>query len=174
MKSKLKIIFIALVALFTLSNAAEAQRIAVVDITEVLNSLDEYTAAQADLDATAEQWRQEIAKEQEKISSLYNAYQTEQVLLSEDAKVKKENEIIELEKKVRELQRKRFGPEGDLFRKQEDLVTPIQQKVFNTIEDYASERGYDFILDKGGSTGILFANPRMDKTVDIINRLNRN
>jgi len=171
MNLKLKTILIALVAAFTITNTVVAQRIAVVDITEVLNSLDTYTAAQADLDATAEQWRQEIAKEQEKISSLYSAYQTEQVLLSDDAKIKKENEIIELEKKVRELQRKRFGPDGDLFRKQEDLVTPIQQSVYGAIEDYAAERGYDFIFDKGGSAGILFANPRMDKTTDIINRL---
>jgi len=158
--------------MLTISTASDAQRIAVVDITEVLNSMEEYTAAQTELDATAEKWRQEISGQQEKITGLYNAYQAEQVLLSDDAKLKKENEIIELEKKVRDLQRKRFGPDGDLFRKQQDLVAPIQQTVYNTIEDYASERGYDFIFDKGGSTGILFANPRMDKTNDIINRIN--
>lgn len=158
--------------MFAITATTYAQRIAVVDITEVLNSMEEYTSAQTELDATAEKWRQEISSEQEKISGLYNAYQAEQVLLSDDAKLKKENEIIALEKKVRDLQRKRFGPDGDLFRKQQDLVAPIQQTVYNTIEDYAAERGYDFIFDKGGSAGILFANPRMDKTNDIINRIN--
>lgn len=172
MKRFIKSIILPLAALFILTASADAQRIAVVDITEVLNSMEEYTTAQTELDATAEKWRQEISAEQEKISGMYNAYQAEQVLLSDDAKIKKENEIIELEKKVRELQRKRFGPDGDLFRKQEDLVAPIQQSVYNIIEEYAAERGYDFIFDKGGSAGILFANPRMDKTTDIINRIN--
>lgn len=172
MKRSIKSIIIVLAAMLTISASTYAQRIAVVDITEVLNSMSEYTAAQEELDATAEKWRQEISTQQEKISGMYNAYQAEQVLLSDEAKVNKENEIIDLEKKVRDLQRKRFGPDGDLFRKQQDLVAPIQQTVFNVIEDYASERGYDFIFDKGGSTGILFANPRMDKTNDIINRIN--
>ncbi len=172
MKRSIKSILIALVAVFTMTATSNAQRIAVVDITEVLNSMEEYSAAQTELDAIAEKWRQEISTEQEKISGMYNAYQAEQVLLSDDAKIKKENEIIDLEKKVRELQRKRFGPDGDLFRKQQDLVAPIQQTVYNTIEDYAAERGYDFVFDKGGSTGILFSNPRMDKTSDIINRIN--
>lgn len=158
--------------MFAMTATTYAQRIAVVDITEVLNSMEAYTGAQTELDATAEKWRQEISSEQEKISGMYNAYQAEQVLLSDDAKLKKENEIIALEKKVRDLQRKRFGPDGDLFRKQQDLVAPIQQTVYNAIEDYAAERGYDFIFDKGGSAGILFANPRMDKTNDIINRIN--
>ena len=172
MKRIIKSIIVTLVALLAFSAHVEAQRIAVVDITEVLNSMEAYNLAQSELDATAEKWRQEISAEQEKISSLYNAYQAEQVLLSDDAKLKKENEIIDLEKKVTELQRKRFGPDGDLFRKQEDLVSPIQQTVYNAIEEYAAERGYDFIFDKGGSAGILFANPRMDKTNDIINRIN--
>lgn len=172
MKRSIKTIILALLTVLAFSTNVDAQRIAVVDITEVLNSMEAYNLAQSELDATAEQWRQEISAEQEKISSLYNAYQAEQVLLSDEAKLKKENEIIELEKKVRELQRKRFGPDGDLFRKQEDLVSPIQQTVYNAIEEYAAERGYDFIFDKGGAAGILFANPRMDKTNDIINRIN--
>jgi len=171
MKIRLKQLLFAIAMVFALTTSTNAQRIAVVDITEVLNSMEEYTAAQAELDAISEKWRQEISGQQEKIAGLYNAYQAEQVLLSDDAKVEKENEIIAMEKKVRDLQRRRFGPDGDLFRKREDLVAPIQQTVYNTIEDYASERGYDFIFDKGGSAGILFANPRMDKTNDIINRL---
>lgn len=171
MKNRIKQLLFSLAMVTAMTVSTYAQRIAVVDITEVLNSMEEYTAAQAELDEISEKWRQEISGQQEKIASLYNAYQAEQVLLSADAKVEKENEIIELEKKVRDLQRRRFGPDGDLFRKREDLVAPIQQTVFNTIEDYASERGYDFIFDKGGSAGILFANPRMDKTNDIINRL---
>jgi outer membrane protein len=86
-------------------------------------------------------------------------------------KVQKENEIIEKEEQVRNLQRQRFGPEGDLFRKRQELVAPVQEKVFGAIEDFAADRGYDLIFDKNGSTGILFTSDNFDKTADLKKRL---
>ncbi|MDX2071907.1 MAG: OmpH family outer membrane protein, partial [Haliscomenobacter sp.] len=110
-------------------------------------------------------------QEYDKIKSLYNRFQAEQVLLSDEARRQREDEIVKKESEVREMQRKRFSPEGDLFQRRKELVQPIQDRVYAAIEAYAKERGYDFIFDKGGSAGMIFSNPQYDKTDDIINRL---
>lgn len=148
-----------------------AQRIAIVDITRVLEDMPDYKTAQGELDALAASWRQDIATEYDQIKAMYNKYQAEQVLLSEDARKKKEDEIMEREKVVRELQREKFGPEGQLFRKRQDLVQPIQERVYASIQNYAEERGFDFIFDKGGTGGLIFSNAEYDKTDDIIRLL---
>lgn len=165
-----KIIYtLAFVAIALVSS--NAQRIAIVDINAVLDAVPEYKVAQAEIDRIAAEWRQEISKEYDKIKSLYNKYQAEQVLLSEDAKVERENEIIKKEEEVRELQKLKFGPEGELFKKRQQMVTPIQDKVFSAINDYAADRGFDLIFDKSGSAGLLFTSAEFDKTEDIIKRV---
>ena len=163
------LVFLAVGAVTQLS----AQRIAIVDITRVLEELPDYKQAQTELDALAAQWRQEIAVEYDQIKAMYNKYQAEQVLLTEDARKKKEDEIMEREKLVREVQREKFGPEGNLFRKRQDLVQPIQERVYAAIQDYAEDRGFDFIFDKGGSGGLIFSNSEYDKTEDIIRMLSK-
>ena len=162
------ILFLALTIGLTSTNA---QKIAIVDINEVLENLPDYRDAQAEVDRVAAEWRQEVAQEYDVIKSMYNKYQAQQVLLSDAAQKEKEEEIVAKEEEVRELQRRRFGPEGDLFLKRQELVAPIQEKVFSAIDDYATDRGYDIIFDKGGSTGLLFANDEFDKTEDIKKRL---
>ncbi|HUR29912.1 MAG TPA: OmpH family outer membrane protein [Saprospiraceae bacterium] len=163
------VVFLALGAITQMS----AQRIAIVDITRVLEELPDYKQAQTELDALAAQWRQEIAVEYDQIKAMYNKYQAEQVLLTEDARKKKEDEIMEREKLVRELQREKFGPEGNLFRKRQDLVQPIQERVYAAIQNYAEDRGFDFIFDKGGTGGLIFSNAEYDKTEDIIRVLSK-
>lgn len=154
-----------------ISYSAEAQRIAVVDIQGILSQMSDYKSAESQLDKVAAEWRQEISIEYDKIKSLYNKYQAEQVLLSEADKKLREDAIVEAEAQVRELQKRRFGPEGDLFLKRQELVAPIQEKVFGAIEDYAADKGYDLIFDKAGSTGLLFTSAEYDKTSDLKKRL---
>jgi len=163
---------LTLVALVTVVGyTASAQRIAVVDIQEILSNMEEYSTAEAKLDQVSSEWRQEVSIEFDKIKSLYNKYQAEQVLLSDADKKKREDEIVEAEAAARELQKKRFGPEGDLFLKRQELVAPVQEKVFSAIEDFAADRGYDLIFDKAGSTGLLFTSDEYDKTSDLKKRL---
>jgi outer membrane protein len=163
-----KISFLLLMILMGLMTTASAQRIAIVDITKVLEEMPDYRTAQTELDNIAAQWRQEISIEYDQIKAMYNKYQAEQVLLSEDARKAKEDEIMEREKLVRELQRDKFGPEGALFRKRQDLVQPIQERVYAAIKTYAEDRGFDFIFDKGGTGGLIFSNAEYDKTDDIV------
>ncbi len=163
---------LALLVLGGLSISATAQRIAYVDVNKILESIDEYQEAQRELDQLAATWRQEIAQEYDKIKSMYNRYQAEQVLLSDEARRQREDEIMVQEKEVRELQKARFGPEGALFDRRQDLVRPIQERVYQAIEEYANERGYDFIFDRSGAAGMIFSNPQYDKTEDILRALN--
>ncbi|MCB9345445.1 MAG: OmpH family outer membrane protein [Saprospiraceae bacterium] len=144
-----------------------AQRIAVVDVTALLEDLPEYQKAQEQLDKVATSWRQEIAQEQDKVKGMYSKYQAEQVLLSEEMKKTREDEIMNKEKEVRELQRTKFGPEGALFKKREELVKPIQDKVYSAIKRFAEDKGLDFIFDKGSASGLIFTDARNDKTEDI-------
>jgi outer membrane protein len=153
--------------------AVQAQRIAIVDITRVLEELPDYQRAQTDLDNIAAEWRQQIALEYDQIKAMYNKYQAEQVLLSEDARKQKENDIMEREKQVRDLQRDKFGAEGALFRKRQDLVQPIQERVYTAIKQYADDRCFDFIFDIGGCSGLIFSSDEYDKTDDIIRVLSK-
>jgi len=167
--TKRTLIFVALFTLIGLST--QAQRIAIVDVTDILNNLPEYAQAQDEIDLVAKTWQQEIAQEYDKIKSMYNEYQAEQVLMSNDMKNVKEEEIMGKEKEVREMQKRKFGSEGELFRKRQELVQPIQEKVFSAIQQYADERGFDIILDKSSNTGIIFTSDKYDKTNDIKKRL---
>lgn len=158
---------LALIISFSLS----AQRIAIIDINDVLSSYSEYSEAEDNLNTIAKQWEQEIAQEFDKIKGMYNKYQAEQVLLSPEQKTQREEEIVAKEKEVRDLQKAKFGPEGELFRKRQELVSPVQDKVYAAIEDFAADRGYDIIFDKSGSAGLLFASDEYNKTDDVKRRL---
>ncbi|MCW5924808.1 MAG: OmpH family outer membrane protein [Saprospiraceae bacterium] len=166
---------IASIALFAFALAAtiHAQRIAYVDVTAILESMPDYQKAQESLDKLATQWRQEIAQEQDKVKGLYSKYQAEQVLLSEEMKKQREEEIMNKEKEVREMQRLKFGPEGALFKKREELVKPIQDRVYAAIQKFAEDKGFEFIFEKGSASGMLYADKRNDKTEDIKNMLKK-
>lgn len=163
------LLFAAFLSICSLS--IDAQRIAVVDINKVLESMPDYRKAQDELDKLAATWRNQIASEYDQIKSMYNKYQAEQVLLSDDVRTQREDEIMNKEKEVRAMQKDKFGPEGDLFRKRQELVNPIQQKVYAAVQEYADDRGYDFIFDLAGTAGILYSKEEYNKTDDVLKRL---
>jgi outer membrane protein len=151
--------------------AGHAQRYAIVDTKYILGKMPEYTEAQKKLDQTSEQWQKEIDDKQEALSRMYKDFEAEQVMLSDDLKKKREDEIFNREKEVRDLQRRRFGFEGDLFKKRQELVKPIQDKVYNAIQKIAVNRMYDFILDKSEGITVIFADPKLDKSEDVLKEL---
>lgn len=152
--------------------SVSAQKIALVDVNEVLSSMPEYENAQKELDRIAAEWRQQIAQDFDVVKGMYNKFQAEQVLMNAEDKSKREDEIVKKEAEIREKQKNKFGPDGELFKKRQEMVAPIQDKVFAAMESYAAERGIDIIFDKGGATGLLFSNPEYDKTADIKKKLN--
>jgi outer membrane protein len=165
--------WIAALLLLSLPLISTAQRLAYVDVNAILESMPEYQKAQESLDKLATQWRQEIAKQQDEVKGMYSKYQAEQVLMSDDMKKKREEEIMNKEKEVREAQRIKFGPEGALFKKREELVKPIQDRVYNAITQFAEEKGFEFIFEKGSASGMLFADPKYDKTEDVKSMVKR-
>lgn len=164
-------LFVALFALLGFGAQLTAQKIASIDMEKILASITEYQDAQVQLDQLTAKWQQDIDQQYEMIKGMYNKYQAEQVLLTEEQRVKREDEIIAKEKSVQTMQRERFGPEGALFQRRQELVKPIQDAVYEAIENYARTRGYDFIFDRAGSAGIIFANDTYDKTDDILRAL---
>ncbi len=124
--------------------------------------------AQRRLDQFSYSWQQEIDQKQAALDKMYKDYDAEQVMLTENLRKKREDEIFNKEKELRELQKKRFGFEGDVFKKRQELIKPIQDKIYNAIQKLASEKQYDFILDKSEGITVIFADPKLDKSDDIL------
>ena len=150
---------------------ANAQRYAVIDSKYILEKLAEYKESQTKLDQFSAQWQQEIEKKQADLDKMYKDYDAEQVMLSDELKKKREDELFNREKEVRDLQKKRFGFEGDLFKKRQELIKPIQDKVYSAIQKLAVDKSYDFILDKSEGITVIFADPKLDRSEDVLREL---
>lgn len=151
-----------------LSFGLQAQKFAFVDSESVLNQIPAYQEALTEIDKLASQWQADISKEYDSIDRLYKNFQAESVLLSESMRVKREEEIVEREKQVKQLQKQKFGVDGELFKKREELIAPIQQKIFDAIEALAKQKAYDFIFDSSSNSNILFAGEEFNKSDEIL------
>jgi outer membrane protein len=163
MKKAIVVLVVILTSLFS-----NAQKIGYVDTDYILSNIPEYKAAQAEMDKISVDWQKEIEAKYSEIDKLYKIYQAESVLLTDDMKKKRENEIINKEKEVKELQKQRFGVDGELFAKRMELVKPIQDKVFNAVKQVAERSGLAFIFDKSGQVALLYSNSKYDKSEDVI------
>ncbi|MCC6369820.1 MAG: OmpH family outer membrane protein [Bacteroidia bacterium] len=168
MTRKITLFFLLLFCLNSLFSQTGAAKFGYVDTDYILSQIPEYKAAQSELDKTSVQWQKEIDAKFSEIDKLYKAYQADAILLTDDMKKKRENEIINKEKEVKDLQKQRFGADGELFKKRQELVKPIQDKVYNGIKAVAEKNALGFILDKSGQVSILYANPKYDKSDDVL------
>jgi outer membrane protein len=168
---KLLSVTITTCLLLALSFSGHAQRTVIVDTKYILDKMPEYKDAQKKLDQVSLQWQKEIDDRQASLDKMYKDYDAEQVMLSDTLKKKREDQLFNKEKEVRDLQRKRFGFEGDLFKLRQELVKPIQDKVYNAIQQIAVNRMYDLILDKSEGITVIFADPKLDKSEDVLKSL---
>lgn len=150
---------------------ASAQKYACVNTEYILSSIPEYEQAQKSLDKYSIDWQKEIETKFQEIDRLYKSYQTEANLLPDDLRTKRQNEIIAKEKEAKELQRKRFGSGGDLEKKREELMKPIQDRVYSAIEKTAEAKNYAFVFDKAGSATLLYVSPKNDISDEILEQL---
>lgn len=148
-----------------------SQKYAIIDTRYILDKMPDYKEAQKQLDEVAAGWQKEIDGKQVELDNMYKNYEAEQVMLSDELKKKREDQLFNKEKELRDLQRKRFGFEGDLFKKRQELIKPIQDKVYNAVQKLAVARGYDFVLDKSEGITIIFADPKLDKSEDVLKEL---
>lgn len=153
------------------SQSTFAQKFAFVDSEYILDQMTSYKDAQKELDQIAEGWQKEIEKKYKDIEEMYKAFQAEQVLLTEEMKRQREDEIIQKEKEAKDLQKKRFGYEGDLFQKRQELVKPIQDKVYKAIKAVAERKSYQFIFDKSNGVTMLYADPKYDMSSEVLKEL---
>jgi len=149
----------------------DAQKYAIIDTKYILDKMPEYKDAQKKLDDVAAGWQKELDDMQAELDKMYRDFEAEQVMLSDDLKKKREDQLFLKEKSLRDLQRKRFGFEGELFKKRQELVKPVQDKVYNAVQKLAIQRSYDFILDKSEGITVIFADPKLDKSEDILREL---
>ena len=165
-----KILFIACSFLLAAS-VSFAQKYAIIDTRYILDKMPDYSQAQKQLDVIAADWQKDIDAKQLNLDKMYKDYDAEQVMLSDDLKKKRQDQLFLKEKELRDLQRQRFGFEGDLFKKRQELIKPIQDKVYNAVQKISVQRGYDFVLDKSEGITIIFADPKLDKSEDVLKEL---
>lgn len=159
----------ALIVLFLFSGGvASAQKFAYVNSEYILSNIPEYKSAQQQLDQLSVGWQKEIETKYTEIDKLYKAYTAEQILLTEELKKKRIGEIELKEKEAKELQKQRFGYEGDLFKKKQELVKPIQDKVYTAIKKFAEDGSYAVIFDKSSDLTMLYSNNKYDKSDEIL------
>ena len=167
----MKKIFLVAISLWLATFTSQAQKYAIIDTKYILDKMPEYKDAQKKLDDQAAVWQKEIDEMQTGLDKMYRDFEAEQVMLSEELKKKREDQLFIKEKALRDLQRKRFGFEGDLFKKRQELVKPVQDKVYNAVQKLAVQRSYDFILDKSEGITVIFADPKLDKSEEVLKEL---
>lgn len=145
-----------------------AQKYAFIDSQYILDNISEYKAAQQQLDQLSISWQKEIEGKYAIIDKLYKDYQAEQILLTEDMKKKRELEITNKEKEVKEFQKAKFGYEGELFKKKQELIKPLQDKIYNAVKKIATDQSYAVIFDKSGDLTMLYTNPKYDKSDEVL------
>ena len=167
----MKKILLILALSFTTVTATQAQKFAYVDTDYILNKIPEFKQAQDKLDALSADWQKEIENKYTDVDQMYRSYQQEQVLLTDKMKVKREDAIIKKEKSAKDLQQKYFGPEGELYIKRQELIKPIQDKIYDAIQQLATNSKYAIVFDSSSDLIMLYKNNNLDKSDKVLDLL---
>ena len=164
-----KVMMVALLAIVAMT--ANAQKFALIDMEYILKNIPAYERANEQLNQASKKWQAEAEAINTEAQTLYKNYQNEVVFLSQEQKKAKQEEIMEKEKQASELKKKYFGPEGELFKKRESLMTPIQDEIYNAVKEISELRGYSLVLDRASDAGIIFGSPKIDISNEILAKL---
>jgi outer membrane protein len=148
-----------------------AQKFAIVDMEYILKNIPSYETANEQLNIISKRWQSEVETKMEEVQNMYKNYQTELVFLSDEMKVQREEEIIAKEKEAQELKREYFGPDGELFKKRQSLMKPIQDEIYNVVQELSREKDYSLIIDKNSAMSIIFSSPKIDISDQILIKL---
>ena len=166
MKKILLMIVVAMTAV-----AANAQKFALLDMEYILKSIPAYERANEQLNQVSKKWQAEVEALNIEASTMYKNYQNEVVFLSQEQKKAKQEAIMNKEKEASELKKKYFGPEGELFKKREALMGPIQEEIYNAVKEVSDLRGYSLVLDRASNSGIIFGSPKIDISNEVLKKL---
>jgi len=153
------------------SFAASAQKFALVDMEYVLKNVPQYEMANEQLNQVSQRWQREVDELKKEAETMYKNYQSDMVFLTDEQKKKKEEEIVAKEKEASQLQYKYFGPQGELYKKRQSLIKPIQDEVYNAVKKVSEERGFQIIFDRASSQSIIFASPRIDVSNEVLEKM---
>lgn len=167
-----KIIMLMLLCATTLS--MQAQKFALVDMEYILKNVPAYERANEQLNQVSKKWQAEVEALNTEASTMYKNYQNEVVFLSQEQKKAKQEAIMQKEKEASDLKKKYFGPEGELFKKRESLMTPIQEEIYNAVKDISDLRGYSLVIDRASDNGIIFGSPKIDISNEVLSKLGYN
>ena len=165
-----KFIFICLFAL-TAALTASAQKYALLDMEYILKNIPAYERANEQLNQVSKKWQAEVEALNTEASTMYKNYQNEMVFLSQEQKKARQEAIMKKEKDASDLKRKYFGPEGELFKKRESLMSPIQEEIYNAVKEISDLRGYSLVIDRASNNGIIFGSPKIDISNEVLQKL---
>ena len=169
----MKRVWMALVTV-ALAATVNAQQFALVDMEYIRKNIPAYERASEQLNQVSKKWQAEVDALTSEAQTLYKNYQSEAVFLSEEQKTQREEAVVAKEKEAAELKRKYFGPEGELYKKRESLMSPIQDEIYNAVKDISEQKGYSLILDRASDAGIIFASPKVDISNEVLTKLGYN
>ena len=164
-----KVIAVCMFALMAV--AAQAQKFALIDMEYILEHIPAYERANEQLNQVSKKWQAEVEALSIQAANLYKNYQNEVVFLSQEQKKVKQEEIMNKEKEAAELKKKYFGPEGELFKKRESLIAPIQDEIYNVVKEISAMRGYSLVLDRSSDAAIIFGSPKIDISNEVLQKL---
>lgn len=164
-----KILLLALILMGTLT--ASAQKFALLDMEYILKNIPAYERANEQLNQVSKKWQAEVEALTTEANTMYKNYQNENVFLSQEQKKERQQAIMDKEKEAAELKRKYFGPEGELYKKRESLMTPIQEEIYNAVKEIAELRGYSLVIDRASDTGIIYGSPKVDISNEVLQKL---
>lgn len=164
-----KLLIIAVLAMTAMT--AGAQKFALLDMEYILNNIPAYERANEQLNQVSKKWQAEVDAISNEAATMYKNYQNEVVFLSQEQKKERQEAIMNKEKEAGELKRKYFGPEGELYKKRESLMTPIQDEIYNAVKEISELRGYSLVLDRASDTGIIFGSPKIDISNEVLEKL---
>lgn len=167
----MKKIFITLTVAVIATLSASAQKFALVDMEYILRNVPAYEMANEQLNQVSLRWEKEVNEVTKEAETMYKNYQSDMVFLTDDQKKKREEEIVAKEKEATDLRYKYFGPEGELYKKRQSLMKPIQEDVYNAVKAVSEEKGYQVIFDRASSQSIVFASPRIDVSNEVLAKL---
>lgn len=167
----MKKLIVSICLLLGMTISANAQKFAMVDMEYIMKNIPSYETANEQINQISKKWQTEVETQMQEVQKMYKNYQTELVFLSEAMKTKREEEIIAKEKAVQELKRGYFGPEGELFKKRESLMKPIQDEIYNAIQEITKEKDLQLVFDKSSFTSALFTSPKLDVSDAILQKL---
>ena len=150
---------------------ASAQKFALIDMDYILKNIPAYERANEQLNQVSKKWQAEVEALNPEAATMYKNYQNEVVFLSQEQKKKRQEDIMAKEKEASDLKRKYFGPEGELFKKRESLMTPIQEEIYTAVKDIAELHSYSLILDRASDSGIIFGSPKVDISNEVLKKL---